>query len=113
MPVSPSQLRQNIDPGSIPFGQRQTLESRLPEAASRLGLPSNPLDPLAGGAIPANPDEEVTAGLSVGPGPGPAAGPPESRADRLRMVALYAQSPVLRDAARRALRAQVRANRVA
>lgn len=123
MAASPDQLRRNIDPGSIPFGQRQQLEQNLGQlgqpaspAAVRapidqeLGIPSDPLDGLVSGEIPVGPDE-VTAGLSVGPGPGPNVGPPDSRVERLRMVAAQARSPVLRELARRALASTVRTRR--
>ncbi len=123
MAATADDLRRNIEPGSIPFGQRQGLEQNLGQlgqsaspAAVRspmdaeLGIPSNPLDSLLGGDIPVDSDE-VTAGLSVGPGPGPGQGPPDSRTERLRMVAAQARSPLLRELARRALASTVRTRR--
>lgn len=123
MAATADQLRRSIDPGSIPFGQRQGLEQNLGQlgqpvspAAVRtpmdqqLGIPSDPLDPLIGGDIPVG-SEELTSGLSVGPGPGPDQGPPDSRVERLRMVAAQARSPVLRELARRALASTVRTRR--
>lgn len=127
MAASPTQLRENIDPGSIPQGQRQVLEQNLgalsappmapavaaPAAAGTLQLPRNPLDPLLGGDLPVNP-EEVTTGLSVGPGAGPnQLDLPDAGVERLRMVANQARSPVLRELARQALRSSVRGRRAA
>lgn len=124
MAATADDLRRNIEPGSIPFGERQRLEGNLPQLGqapgpaaiqtpldSELGIPSNPLDSLLGGDIPVAPDE-VTAGLDAGPGPGSvASGPPDSRVERLRMVASQARSPVLRELARRALLSTVRTRR--
>lgn len=125
MAATTDQLRKSIDPGSIPQGRRAGLEQALgqiggggqmaPRAATAaqgsLGVPSSPLDPLTGQELPPG-EGELTAGLSVGPGPGPQADEsPDSRMERLRLIALNAQSPVLREAARRSLRSTVRSRR--
>lgn len=71
---------------------------------------SDPLGMLLGGAL-APTGDPVTAGLSVGPGPGPTAPQrtPDAVADRLRLVAQHAKTPMLRAQARAALLRRVRA----
>lgn len=113
------QMRNSIEPGSIPQGGRQGLEQALGQIAPQqgmlpgpaqgqmmtesIGAPSNPLDPLVAGELDVN-DDELTAGLSVGPGPGPEPEIPSDRVQRLRILAVSARSPVLREVARRSLR---------
>lgn len=118
------ELTHAIEPGSTEYGQRQLLEEGLaglttqggpmpgatpPAGGGGLGIPSNPLDPLLSGELDA-PSAPLTDGLSFGPGDGPL--PPQgisdATVDRLRIIALEAQSPVLRHLARRALRSSVR-----
>lgn len=112
MAVSPSELSKNIDPGSLEYGQRQGLTAALgqlgpaapagampapPTPQSALGIPSNPLDPLMQGMLPAS--DNIMAGLGQ-PQRDPIV---DSRVERLRAVALYAKSPVLRYLASRAI----------
>jgi len=86
-------------------GARQTQDD------SGLGIPSNPLDPMLAGELDTGSDP-LTSGLSMGPGPGPVmsgvAPISDSGAERLRILALNAASPVLRQMARNALRGTVR-----
>lgn len=116
-----------IAPGSTEYGQRQNLESGLAQvmsagAGGQAGAPtttpaprvpssSNPLAALAGGLLSGNPNEPVTAGMSVGPGDGPAMTMDPmlgDRANRLRAIATQAASPTLRAMARSELRRMVR-----
>ena len=128
MAATQDQMRRSITPGSLPFGQRQAFTQSLQQVgatpqgpvggapaqgpAQNLGIPGNPLDFLAGGRV--RPDsDELTAGLSVGPGPGPGgAEVPDSRMERMRLLALHAQSPVLRELARRGLNTMARERRL-
>lgn len=126
MAATKDQMTRGISPGSMPFGQRQAFQNSLgnlgpagqapvagaaPLPGNSLGTPSNPLDFLAGGRIKANSDE-LTAGLSVGPGPGPIREDlPDSRTERLRLMSMYAKSPVLRELSRRGLNTKVREKR--
>lgn len=124
MAATNEDLRQNVDPGSMPYGMRQAFEASLgnlgaganpatalPAGDEELGIPSNPLDPLLSGDIPTG-SSPLTSGLSVGPGPGAMdlglAPIVDSRVDRLRIMAMNAASPVLRQMARRALRGVVK-----
>lgn len=113
-----------ITPGSIPYGDRQTLESNLPQALSAaeqqsgggggasaggmpLVIPEDPLGALLSGEVAVDPNEPSTSGLSVGPGPGPAQAPDVmlgSRAEKLRRLASESSSPLIRNAARNELR---------
>lgn len=112
-------IRRSIEPGSIPFGERQRLEQTLSQisaarqplpgatmaqaAPPSLGIPANPLDPLLGGDLTIA-DDELTSGLPVGPGPGPVTQElPDGRIARLRILALSARTPLLRELARRTL----------
>lgn len=118
------QLSKAIEPGSTEYGQRQVLESGLAElqpstgptagaaaalGGSSIGLPANPLDPLMSGELD-SPTTPVTDGLTHGPGGGPLPeqGISDATVDRLRIMALEARSPVLREMARRSLRSSVR-----
>ena len=75
--------------------------------------PSDPVGMLLSGALGADPNP-VTSGLSVGAGPGPNVRPgvPDATAERLRLVAQHAKTPMLRAMARAALRRRVRAEGV-
>lgn len=115
------QMRDSIEPGSTEYGDRQTLEAGLaqlgpsgvtPEggpapAAAGMPLPDDPIGALLGGSVSMPPtDGPLTAGLSVGAGPGPmseALPAEDPRAQKLRMVATQAASPSLRHIARRML----------
>jgi len=118
-------LARSIEPGSIPHGDRQTLESNLPAALSQqeqaagpvapnggsLAIPEDPVGALLSGEIAGDPNEPTTAGLSVGPGDGPAEQPDVmlgNRAERLRQLATESTSPILKDAARNELRRMAR-----
>ena len=123
-----SELTSNaIAPGSTQYGDRQNLEAGLSQIMSGAGggsagaptttpaprVPgsSNPLAALASGVVSGNPNSPVTAGMSVGPGPGPAVGMDPmmgDRANRLRALATQAASPALRALARAELRRMVR-----
>jgi hypothetical protein len=109
-----------IEPGSIPYGDRQTLESNLPAALSQAEaaagpvgaggpggpVPGDPLQALLGGEID-SPDLPITDGLSMGPGASPMAemGPMQTpRAERVRQLATQATNPRIRAAARMELR---------
>lgn len=127
MAASPDEMRRSIDVGSLPFGTRQAFEQGLGEVGSAvptqgavrpaaaqaggLQMPSNPLDPLLAGELDTGHDP-LTSGLSVGPGPGPTSlgdiPISDSSVDRLRILAMNASSPVLRNLARRALRGTVK-----
>lgn len=120
MAAGVEKTRAAISPGSTEYGERGALEANLGAAmgggagpaAGGGGAPrsirppaTDPLGALLSGAIKA-PSAALTDGLSVGPGAGPAnAGDPmlSDYAERLRVVALQAASPMLREAARRRL----------
>lgn len=112
-----------IAPGSTEYGERGSLEAGLSSAMSGGGggtgaagsgsvaapVPSanDPLGALASGlVVPGGDMPPITDGLSVGPGAGPATMDPMlgDRAERLRMLATNAKSPLLRNYARIALR---------
>ncbi len=112
-----------IEPGSVPYGERQGLEEALGGLGQTVSMPGagpmgappmddfmvpqDPMDMMMGGDIA--PEGDLTAGLSRGLGSGPAQEIeiPDSTVERLRIVALYARSPVLRMLAARALRGSV------
>lgn len=120
------ELSSAIEPGSLPYGERQGLEANLsavtgggqapagpppapPGGGVEPGL-TDPLGMLLGGEIPPDTDP-VTAGLSVGDGPGPATEPQpwtDDYTERLRYIAQFANTPMLRAQARAALRHRVR-----
>ena len=115
-------LGRALAPGSVPYGERDDLEAGMAEVQA--GAPG----PLGGGsaptgAQPAIEDDEVfdpdqfllggghssdlpiTAGLDVGPGPGPFGGiQATSQQKKLQELALNSPSAALRHAARLALR---------
>lgn len=110
--------RRAIEAGSIPHGDRAGLEEALtpgagagPSAVASAGpgslpTPNDPIGALLSGEV--SPEAGIpTAGLSVGPGDGPA-GPLDimqgDKAVRLRLIATQAATPTVRNAARRALR---------
>jgi len=122
MTASPSESIAAIEPGSTEYGDRATLEAGLTELGGGAGvgpggspapgatpLPAtgDPLGELMGGGVPGNPNLPLTDGLSVGPGAGPAVEDPmlSTRAERIRVIATSAESPMLRAAARAQLRA--------
>ena len=118
-----SDLVAGIEPRSLPHGERANLEANLPGAlAAPTGAPNpaaagaavqsaqlpgveDPLAMLANGdvTLPA-PEGPVTAGLSVGPGPGPLQEQQDPRVVRLQQIATEASTPLLRAAARAELR---------
>lgn len=112
-----------IEPGSVPYGERQGLEDGLRAAAPAGGeapvdrgasVPAPPPvdsagDPLAAlinGAVSSPRSGPLTAGLSVGPGAGRGGQittmTPEQ--SRLHQVAAQAKNPILRQMARNELR---------
>ncbi len=120
--TSADELRRSIEPGSTEYGDRQELEAGLSSAvqpgapaqspqASAQTAAGNPLAALLGGDINPNQAEDLptTAGLSVGPGPGPyGADTEDPRMVKLRQAATTARSPELRQIARNELRRLVR-----
>ncbi len=115
-----------IEPGSTESGDRQVLEQGLAAvsgggaaptatgapAPGPLANPENPLGALIDGEVQGDPNGQVTDGLSVGAGTGPAAGAPDimlgDKASRLRSIANEASSPQVRTAARAELRRMTR-----
>lgn len=113
------QVNKSIEPGSVPYGERQGLEEGVSQLAAGgpgavpsapgggpapLPSTSNPLSALASGEIdPGVGGGPLTTGLSVGPGEGPQI--PDSRKERLKALAEYAASPTVRGMARTALKA--------
>ncbi len=116
-------LASGIQAGSTEYGDRQALEaglSQLPNAAplgntatpdggEPLPAAGSPLEMLLSGELGEDADP-VTAGLSVGSGPGPVAQSPftDDAFERLRFVAENAKTPRLRAMARATLRRRVR-----
>lgn len=114
-----SELSAGIMPGSLPHGDRASLEAGLSSAVSSpTGAPAptaappmpmdntdDPLAALLSGDITLPPGGQPTDGLSVGAGPGPLPKPEESpKTERLRWIAEQATSPTLRALAMRELR---------
>ena len=114
--ASPSQISKAIQPGSTESGQRQVLEQGLaelgagasqapaPQGGGSLPSPGNPLQSLLSGEVNPGGDVPLTDGLSVGPGLGGDQGAPDSRKERLKLLAQHAESPTLRAGAIAALR---------
>lgn len=121
--------RDAIQPGSIPYGERQTLEENLPLATAgpagpgggpgegapddggSVAIPEDPIGALLSGEVEPDSGEPSTAGLSVGPGRGPAQEDDvmmSGRAEKIRMLATEASSPMIRAAARNELRRMAR-----
>lgn len=129
--MNADQIGRTIEPGSLPQGQRQEVVSNLQTAlGSSGGSPaSQGAVPAGGAAVPSqapdplqrllsgssSSDLPVSDGLSKGPGNGPLrpgnnyAGSP--KVQKLRLLASQASSPMLRQMARDALRAEVRKER--
>ncbi len=103
-----------IEAGSIEHGQRENTEGLLEglgggEDAPTGGAPGTPTDAaggvgdplgslLAGGVVPQS-GEPLTSGLEVGDGFSPSEGAgeiPDEYTERLRVIAQYSASPVLR-----------------
>ncbi len=114
-----------IEPGSTESGDRQVLEQGLSAvsgggaaptatgapAPGPLANPENPLGALIDGEVAGDPNGQVTDGLSVGAGTGPAGAPDimlGDKATRLRSIANEASSPQVRAAARSELRRMTR-----
>jgi hypothetical protein len=113
------QVKRAIEPGSVPFGQRQELEAQIGQALGATSpgqtptpqpgptvapTSADPVGALLGGGVNVQPDV-LTAGLSVGPGPGTMADEvPTELEQRLMLLAQQARSPQLRAMARMALR---------
>lgn len=112
-----------IVPGSLPYGERTGFEAAIDRTlgGTRGAAPASVSPPAGVGAVlPRRTPLDfllkskvfktslpVTAGLSVGPGPGPSmdlSGLPLDRMARLQEIALNARSPVLRSHARILLR---------
>ena len=86
--------------------------SAAPAGAGVAPGATDPLGMLLGGALGPGSGEPVTAGLSVGPGPGPTTAPavPDDIVERLRLVAQNAKTPMLRSMARAALLRRTKSN---
>ena len=117
------ELAKGIEAGSTEYGDRQKLEAGLaslggtsPSAGAGGSSPGttplpatdDPLGALLSGSVSGG-GGPPTDGLSVGPGMGAPAEDPmmTDKANRLRMVATNAESPMLRAAARAQLRVMV------
>lgn len=110
----------SIEPGSVPYGDRQTLEAGLAELAGGaapgpMGGPMAPpgaapqgddmLDPEGILASETISDLPITSGLTVGPGEGPFQGiAATTEQQRLQELAINANSPLIRYMAMVALR---------
>jgi hypothetical protein len=117
MSATKRQMRDSIAPGSTDYGDRGNMESGIarsrqmrrmsPAMSGAMKRPTNQMRSLSpamsallkGKGASGTP---ITQGLSVGPGDGPPV-PTNDTADRLRAVAQYARTPVVRNMARRAL----------
>ena len=113
------ELAHSIEPGSVPYGERQNLEAGMAAVAqSPPGPTGGPVAPpgaapqgddsitpesvLGGGSVSELP---VTSGLEGGPGPGPMLGiEATTEQQKLQEIALSAPSAALRHMARVALR---------
>ncbi len=124
MPAAPTDLGRALEPGSVPSGERAELEGGLAAAvgggqgagpaAPAGGAPAfpsmtNPLGMMLSGAVGQD-DRPLTDGLSLGPGAGPA--PEQSvmltaEADKLRALAIHAETPLVRALARYRLQQMV------
>ena len=120
MTASPSQNIASIEPGSTEYGDRQKLEAGLAAGGAPTGAPNpaaggpapqldagtDPLGAILNGSLNPGGSDELTAGLSVGPGPGPLGDTnvPDPKKVRLAQIAETARSPMLRAAARNELR---------
>jgi hypothetical protein len=112
-------IARTIEPGSLEQGDRNKIRGQLMEAFQSNGTnpvgagaaaqsgAGNPLDALMGGQHSS--DLPVTDGLSVGPGRGPAETTTTQSPliEKLRALAVGANSPVLKQLARQALRAEL------
>ena len=126
--VSASDISRTIEPGSLEYGDRAAVTDRLQQALPTLQqgtgssavapgapAPGSPVDPmkrlLEGGY---KSDLPVTDGLSMGPGAGPpttgVAMAESPMIAKLRLVAMQAESPLLRHYARTALRRELKRN---
>ena len=124
MAASPSDVARSIEPGSTESGERGPLAADIQSNLQGLAGAGPSLGPEAtspdiGGIDPIQKlldgetsDLPVTDGMDVGPGAGPGTGldavKQSPRVQKLRMIALGAKSPVLRQFARNALRAEIR-----
>ncbi len=120
--VSADDISRSIEPGSLPYGERQEVAGNLqaalggqgagpapaPEApAQEVDAEIDPMERLLSGDHSS--DLPITEGLPYGPGGGGAAAVPElPEIERVRLVAENAKSPVLRYLARNALRRHLR-----
>lgn len=107
-----SDISDSIEPGSLPYGDRQVVEENIQQAATQRA-PQPPQgqalgrtqDKLASGSIS---DLPVTDGLSVGPGAGvtpQASIEGGANIDKFRLLAANGRNPVIRKMARDAIRA--------
>jgi hypothetical protein len=120
MAVTNTEIAENIDPGSTDYGDRAGLAAGVQglgtnpsatQAPAGAGAPltppaNSPLDLLLQGELGKS-GNPLTAGLSVGPGPGPQYSPMDDSYDaRLRTLATSARSPVIRQLARNLIRSR-------
>lgn len=123
---SASDIASTIEPGSLEYGDRQAVAGRLQETIPDLQGGASPSGPAPGAPAPGaaqdplarllggkySSDLPPTDGLSVGPG----AGPPSTgqgiasspMIEKLRLIATQANSPLLRQYARQALRREIK-----
>jgi hypothetical protein len=118
-----------IEPGSIPYGDRQTAEQNLaglgggappggvpggggpPTPGAAPPIPTDPLGALLSGDVVQPSGEPITDGLNVGPGFSPGVTEnlvPDALTERLRLLAQHAQTPELRVVAHLLLKQKVR-----
>lgn len=114
-------IGRSITPGSIPYGEKQALQSNISGAVSKNSASAagpqarkgrsgpqplgNPMDKLLAGDYKS--DLPVTSGLTKGPGRSPSQVSQEMlspKMERYRQLALMGKNPMMRKLARDALR---------
>ena len=112
-----AEITDAIEPGSMEYGDRQVFEDRVKQinaqTTQRSPRPPGQVTQRMTGKLQQGSFSEkpITAGLSVGPGPGPATvndptqGP---ELEKLRLIAANARNPYLRHLARSALKAAIK-----
>lgn len=113
--ASADEIARSFEPGTLEYGDREVLTDRIHQSLAQAQPPQarppgrvseRTNSRLEGGPVS---DLPVTAGLSVGPGPGPNVNTVDRmpHVDKLRLVAKEARNPALRKLARDTLRAMV------
>jgi hypothetical protein len=111
--ASPTDIVESIDPGTIEQGERGGLEDQMRQVLAQQTAGTAPPPPgatasLAQQSLQTRPtsDSPVTAGLPLGPGPGPRPSFTEApEVEHYRVIAQHARNPMLKAYARNALRA--------